>query len=163
MHLGFPFRISSAEGGGGRLALVSSGGAWGSTIKTEGSVSEPSGTIALMTSPPPQGCAIAKQLGAEIYLEGSAFTSEKSIHSIFRTASMVCLNKPSPVPQRALSEASPSDCFTSQSFRTHLVYLQEGKGQKLFHYVKWGLEKGGNLPLPPLGCRGTGEREDGTI
>uniref|UniRef100_A0ABI8AFJ1 Rho family GTPase 1 n=1 Tax=Felis catus TaxID=9685 RepID=A0ABI8AFJ1_FELCA len=34
-----------------------------------------------------QGCAIAKQLGAEIYLEGSAFTSEKSIHSIFRTAS----------------------------------------------------------------------------
>lgn len=54
-----------------------------------------------MTSPPLQGCAIAKQLGAEIYLEGSAFTSEKSIHSIFRTASMVCLNKPSPVPPKS--------------------------------------------------------------
>ncbi|EGW10404.1 Rho-related GTP-binding protein Rho6 [Cricetulus griseus] len=48
-----------------------------------------------------QGCAIAKQLGAEIYLEGSAFTSEKSIHSIFRMASMVCLNKPSPVPPKS--------------------------------------------------------------
>lgn len=48
-----------------------------------------------------QGCAIAKQLGAEIYLEGSAFTSEKSIHSIFRTASMVCLNKPSPMPPKS--------------------------------------------------------------
>nr|2CLS_A Chain A, RHO-RELATED GTP-BINDING PROTEIN RHO6 [Homo sapiens]2CLS_B Chain B, RHO-RELATED GTP-BINDING PROTEIN RHO6 [Homo sapiens] len=48
-----------------------------------------------------QGCAIAKQLGAEIYLEGSAFTSEKSIHSIFRTASMLCLNKPSPLPQKS--------------------------------------------------------------
>lgn len=48
-----------------------------------------------------QGCAIAKQLGAEIYLEGSAFTSEKSIHSIFRMASVVCLNKPSPAPPRS--------------------------------------------------------------
>lgn len=48
-----------------------------------------------------QGCAIAKQLGAEIYLEGSAFTSEKSIHSIFRMASMLCLNKPSPVPPKS--------------------------------------------------------------
>lgn len=48
-----------------------------------------------------QGCAIAKQLGAEIYLEGSAFTSEKSIHSIFRMASMVCLNKPNPVPPKS--------------------------------------------------------------
>lgn len=48
-----------------------------------------------------QGCAIAKQLGAEIYLEGSAFTSETSIHSIFRTASMVCLNKSSPVPPKS--------------------------------------------------------------
>ncbi|XP_023411656.1 rho-related GTP-binding protein Rho6 isoform X2 [Loxodonta africana] len=48
-----------------------------------------------------KGCAIAKQLGAEIYLEGSAFTSEKSVHSIFRTASMVCLNKASPVPPKS--------------------------------------------------------------
>lgn len=48
-----------------------------------------------------QGCAIAKQLGAEIYLEGSAFTSEKSIHSIFRMASTVCLNKPSPMPPKS--------------------------------------------------------------
>nr|KAF6370392.1 Rho family GTPase 1 [Myotis myotis] len=48
-----------------------------------------------------QGCAIAKQLGAEIYLEGSAFTSEKSIHSIFRTASTVCLSKPSPMPPKS--------------------------------------------------------------
>lgn len=49
----------------------------------------------------PQGCAIAKQLGAEIYLEGSAFTSEKSIHSVFRTASVVCLSKPSPAPPKS--------------------------------------------------------------
>ncbi|KAK1341207.1 hypothetical protein QTO34_017610 [Cnephaeus nilssonii] len=56
-----------------------------------------------------QGCAIAKQLGAEIYLEGSAFTSEKSIHSIFRTASMVCLNKPSPVPPK-----SPARSFSKR-------------------------------------------------
>lgn len=54
-----------------------------------------------MTSPFPQGCALAKQLGAELYLEGSAFTSEKSIHSIFRAASMVCLNRPSPVPPKS--------------------------------------------------------------
>lgn len=53
------------------------------------------------TAPFPQGCAIAKQLGAEIYLEGSAFTSEKSIHSIFRMASMVCLNKPNSVPPKS--------------------------------------------------------------
>lgn len=61
-----------------------------------------------MTAPFPQGCAIAKQLGAEIYLEGSAFTSEKSIHSLFRMASMLCVNKPSPVapksPARSLSK-----------------------------------------------------------
>lgn len=70
-------------------------------------------TAASVTSPPlslsPQGCAIAKQLGAEIYLEGSAFTSEKSIHSIFRTASMVCLNKPSPTPPK-----SPARSFSKR-------------------------------------------------
>uniref|UniRef100_A0A8C4SIN4 Rho-related GTP-binding protein Rho6 n=1 Tax=Erpetoichthys calabaricus TaxID=27687 RepID=A0A8C4SIN4_ERPCA len=50
-----------------------------------------------------QGCAVAKQLGAETYLECSAFTSEKSVHSVFRTASLVCANKLSPK-----AKASPS-------------------------------------------------------
>ncbi|NXP09241.1 RND1 protein, partial [Thinocorus orbignyianus] len=38
-----------------------------------------------------QGCAAARQLGAEGYLECSAFTSEKSVHSIFRSVSGICL------------------------------------------------------------------------
>ncbi|CAM5124108.1 unnamed protein product [Natator depressus] len=48
-----------------------------------------------------QGCAVAKQLGAENYLECSAFTSEKSVHSIFRTASTICLSKASPPPPKS--------------------------------------------------------------
>ncbi|XP_074537841.1 rho-related GTP-binding protein Rho6-like [Halichoeres trimaculatus] len=50
-----------------------------------------------------QGLSLAKHLGAEMYLECSAFTSEKSIHSVFRTAAVACVsklqpaNKPSPV------------------------------------------------------------------
>lgn len=55
-----------------------------------------------------QGSAMAKQLGAEAYLECSAFTSEKSIHSVFRTAAMACINKlqalPKPSPTRRLSK-----------------------------------------------------------
>ncbi|XP_029450494.1 rho-related GTP-binding protein Rho6 [Rhinatrema bivittatum] len=55
-----------------------------------------------------QGCAAARQLGAESYLECSAFTSEKSVHSIFRTASTVCLNRATPParksPARSLSK-----------------------------------------------------------
>ncbi|NP_001080385.1 Rho family GTPase 1 L homeolog [Xenopus laevis] len=55
-----------------------------------------------------QGCAVAKQLGAENYLECSAFTSEKSVHSIFRAASSLCVNKASPAsrksPVRSLSK-----------------------------------------------------------
>ncbi|KAM4797436.1 rho-related GTP-binding protein Rho6 [Rhinophrynus dorsalis] len=55
-----------------------------------------------------QGCTAAKQLGAESYLECSAFTSEKSVHSIFRSASSVCLTKHSPPsrksPVRSLSK-----------------------------------------------------------
>lgn len=51
---------------------------------------------------------MAKQLGAEAYLECSAFTSEKSIHSVFRTAAMACINKlqalPKPSPTRRLSK-----------------------------------------------------------
>ncbi|NXD17690.1 RND1 protein, partial [Nothocercus nigrocapillus] len=43
-----------------------------------------------------QGCAAAKQLGAESYLECSAFTSEKSVHSIFRSASGLCLGRGGP-------------------------------------------------------------------
>uniref|UniRef100_A0A3Q4HER7 Rho family GTPase 1b n=1 Tax=Neolamprologus brichardi TaxID=32507 RepID=A0A3Q4HER7_NEOBR len=54
------------------------------------------------------GSAMAKQLGAEAYLECSAFTSEKSIHSVFRTAAMACINKlqplPKPSPTRRLSK-----------------------------------------------------------
>ncbi|XP_072306381.1 rho family GTPase 1a [Eucyclogobius newberryi] len=55
-----------------------------------------------------QGTSLAKQLGAETYLECSAFTSEKSIHSVFRTAAQACVNKlpPSnkPSPVRRLSK-----------------------------------------------------------
>uniref|UniRef100_A0A3Q4HNP6 Rho family GTPase 1b n=1 Tax=Neolamprologus brichardi TaxID=32507 RepID=A0A3Q4HNP6_NEOBR len=57
---------------------------------------------------PNPGSAMAKQLGAEAYLECSAFTSEKSIHSVFRTAAMACINKlqplPKPSPTRRLSK-----------------------------------------------------------
>ncbi|NWT57204.1 RND1 protein, partial [Erythrocercus mccallii] len=47
------------------------------------------------------GCAAARQLGAEGYLECSAFTSEKSVHSIFRTVSGICLSKAPPQPPRS--------------------------------------------------------------
>ncbi|XP_004070856.1 rho-related GTP-binding protein Rho6 [Oryzias latipes] len=40
-----------------------------------------------------QGSCFAKQLGAAAYLECSAFTSEKSIHSVFRSAALACTNK----------------------------------------------------------------------
>ncbi|KAM3657298.1 rho-related GTP-binding protein Rho6 [Ammospiza caudacuta] len=48
-----------------------------------------------------QGCAAARQLGAEGYLECSAFTSEKSVHSIFRAASGLCLSSAAPQPPRS--------------------------------------------------------------
>ncbi|NXE98867.1 RND1 protein, partial [Menura novaehollandiae] len=48
-----------------------------------------------------QGCAAARQLGAEGYLECSAFTSEKSVHSIFRTVSGICLSKAPPQPPQS--------------------------------------------------------------
>ncbi|NXU93982.1 RND1 protein, partial [Xiphorhynchus elegans] len=48
-----------------------------------------------------QGCAMARQLGAEGYLECSAFTSEKSVHSIFRTVSGLCLSRAPSQPPRA--------------------------------------------------------------
>lgn len=55
-----------------------------------------------------QGCSLAKQLGAEAYLECSAFTSEKSIHSVFRAAALACMNKLQPAnkpsPVRRLSK-----------------------------------------------------------
>ncbi|XP_050186953.1 rho-related GTP-binding protein Rho6 [Myiozetetes cayanensis] len=55
-----------------------------------------------------QGCAMARQLGAEGYLECSAFTSEKSVHSIFRTVSGLCLSRapqqPPQSPPRSLSK-----------------------------------------------------------
>ncbi|XP_003963138.1 rho family GTPase 1b [Takifugu rubripes] len=69
-----------------------------------------------------QGSALAKQLGAEAYLECSAFTSEKSIHSVFRTAAMACMNKlqalPKNSPTRRLSKRllhlpSKSDLLSS--------------------------------------------------
>ncbi|NWY94406.1 RND1 protein, partial [Loxia curvirostra] len=47
------------------------------------------------------GCAAARQLGAEGYLECSAFTSEKSVHSIFRTVSGLCLSSAAPQPPRS--------------------------------------------------------------
>ncbi|XP_062871046.1 rho family GTPase 1a [Trichomycterus rosablanca] len=43
-----------------------------------------------------QGSLLAKQVGAEVYLECSAFTSEKSIHSVFRSAAASCLKKQQP-------------------------------------------------------------------
>ncbi|NXR77567.1 RND1 protein, partial [Pycnonotus jocosus] len=52
-----------------------------------------------------QGCAAARQLGAEGYLECSAFTSEKSVHSIFRTVSGICLSKSPPQPPRSPSRS----------------------------------------------------------
>lgn len=55
-----------------------------------------------------QGSSMAKQLGAETYLECSAFTSEKSIHSVFRTAAQACISKVQPAdkpsPVRRLSK-----------------------------------------------------------
>ncbi|XP_055021909.1 rho-related GTP-binding protein Rho6-like, partial [Boleophthalmus pectinirostris] len=55
-----------------------------------------------------QGTSLAKQLGAETYLECSAFTSEKSIHSVFRTTAQACMNKLQPPnktsPVRRLSK-----------------------------------------------------------
>ncbi|CAL8368495.1 unnamed protein product [Lota lota] len=69
-----------------------------------------------------QGSAMAKQLGAEAYLECSAFTSEKSIHSVFRTAALACINKLQPLPKssptrrlskRLLHLPSKSDLLTS--------------------------------------------------
>ncbi|XP_053823647.1 rho-related GTP-binding protein Rho6 [Vidua macroura] len=55
-----------------------------------------------------QGCAAARQLGAEGYLECSAFTSEKSVHSIFRAVSGLCLSRAPPQaprsPPRSLSK-----------------------------------------------------------
>ncbi|XP_059383520.1 rho-related GTP-binding protein Rho6-like [Carassius carassius] len=55
-----------------------------------------------------QGTLLAKQVGAEVYLESSAFTSEKSIHSVFRSAALTCLNKLQPPikqsPRRRLSK-----------------------------------------------------------
>ncbi|NXB96382.1 RND1 protein, partial [Vidua chalybeata] len=54
------------------------------------------------------GCAAARQLGAEGYLECSAFTSEKSVHSIFRAVSGLCLSRAPPQaprsPPRSLSK-----------------------------------------------------------
>ncbi|KAF7696027.1 rho family GTPase 1a [Silurus meridionalis] len=55
-----------------------------------------------------QGSSLAKQVGAEAYLECSAFTSEKSIHSVFRSAALACLAKlqppvkPSPAHRKRL-------------------------------------------------------------
>nr|XP_020641336.1 rho-related GTP-binding protein Rho6 [Pogona vitticeps] len=54
-----------------------------------------------------QGCAAAKQLGAEMYLECSAFTSEKSVHSIFRTAASICLSKPGPQASKSPARSFP--------------------------------------------------------
>ncbi|XP_060620111.1 rho-related GTP-binding protein Rho6 [Anolis sagrei] len=54
-----------------------------------------------------QGCAVAKQLGAETYLECSAFTSEKSVHSIFRTAASICLSKPGPQTPKSPARSFP--------------------------------------------------------
>lgn len=53
-----------------------------------------------------QGLLAAKQLGAEAYLECSAFTSEKSVNSVFRTSSLACLNKLQPhTPQKSPSRS----------------------------------------------------------
>ncbi|XP_034268204.1 rho-related GTP-binding protein Rho6 [Pantherophis guttatus] len=55
-----------------------------------------------------QGCSVAKQLGAESYLECSAFTSEKSVHSIFRTVASLCLTKPGlPGPPKSPTRSFP--------------------------------------------------------
>uniref|UniRef100_A0A1A8JCJ7 Rho-related GTP-binding protein Rho6 n=2 Tax=Nothobranchius TaxID=28779 RepID=A0A1A8JCJ7_NOTKU len=55
-----------------------------------------------------QGASLAKQFGAEAYLECSAFTSEKSVQSVFRTATQACTDKfqhaSKPSPARRLSK-----------------------------------------------------------
>lgn len=127
-------------------------------LSIEGSVSEPCGTTALMTRPrPPTGLCHSQAAGCGNLPGRLCFHLRKEypqhlpdrVHGVSEQAQPGAPEEPCPKPLQAT--ASPP-----QSFRTHLFYLQEGKGQKLFHYVKWGLEKGGNLPLPPLGCRGTG-------
>ncbi|NWU87565.1 RND1 protein, partial [Onychorhynchus coronatus] len=80
-------QVRGAPGGWG-------GGGWGG----------PSG----LTRGWPQGCAMGGELGAEGYLECSAFTSEKSGGGIFRTVSGLCLSRapqqPPGGPPRSLSK-----------------------------------------------------------
>ncbi|KAB5546369.1 hypothetical protein PHYPO_G00071270 [Pangasianodon hypophthalmus] len=69
-----------------------------------------------------QGSSLAKQLGAEAYLECSAFTSEKSIHSVFRSAALACLDKlqppikPSPAHRKRLLHLPSKSELLSSSF-----------------------------------------------
>ncbi|CAM9944674.1 unnamed protein product [Bubo scandiacus] len=68
-----------------------------------------------------QGCAAARQLGAESYLECSAFTSEKSVHSIFRTVSGICLSKAPPQGPQEPPPASLSKRLLHLPSRSELI------------------------------------------
>ncbi|KAJ8257430.1 hypothetical protein GJAV_G00185520 [Gymnothorax javanicus] len=86
-----------------------------------------------------QGVAMAKQLGAEPYLECSAFTSEKSVHSIFehgrpglhQQAAGAGQNQPRPPPLQ--ETATPA-----QHVRAAHLHLPQGEGQELLHHVRRG-------------------------
>ncbi|KAK0133357.1 Rho-related GTP-binding protein Rho6 [Merluccius polli] len=73
-----------------------------------------------------QGVSMAKQLGAEVYLECSAFTSETSVHAAFRSAALACVNKlpaaPKASPVRRLSKRllrlSNSTSILASAFKT---------------------------------------------
>ncbi|KAJ3587081.1 hypothetical protein NHX12_013471 [Muraenolepis orangiensis] len=70
-----------------------------------------------------QGVSMAKQLGAEVYLECSAFTSEKSVRGAFRSAAQACVNKPPPPPAPKVPKAGPLRRFSKR-----LLRLSSGAG-----------------------------------
>lgn len=111
-----------------------------------------------------QGSAMAKQLGAEAYLECSAFTSEKSIHSVFRTAALACINKLQPLakpsPTRRLSKRllhlpSRSELLSStfkkekaKSCSVMWVEISAPPSKSYTIPLRFSLGKGGGFRLP---------------
>lgn len=85
-----------------------------------------------------QGSLLAKQVGAETYLECSAFTSEKSIHSVFRSAALACLEKlqppikPSPAHRKRLLHRPSKSEHLSSSFNKERTKSCSVMWSKLF-------------------------------
>lgn len=70
---------------------------------------------------------LAKQLGAESYLECSAFTSEKSVHGAFRAAAaLACGDKLPQTPLASSSSAPKAGLVRRLSKR--LLRLSSGNG-----------------------------------